>query len=102
MDNLGSIFKDWIMVVVGYTSGILYIGFIDARLAGISIIFTIFIGGVIHYLNLGALRWRRFRRDYEDKMTRQLVIMIMEKFTILKSNKLLSEVRKLGDLSDKR
>jgi ABC-type multidrug transport system fused ATPase/permease subunit len=100
--SISFIFRDFGWLAIGYISGILYIGSIDIRLAGISVAFTFAMIVLIHLLNKGAIRWRKFRRDYENHMTRQLVIMIMEKFTILKNGKIEREIDRLGDLSDRR
>ncbi len=57
---------------------------------------------IAYFLNLWALKYRRFRRDYRNNHTKNLVKILMNKQEIFQSEKIKNETENLDNYSNKQ
>lgn len=91
---------DMIRTIFGFAIFMVYIAWIDPSLLWIVIAYAAFSVLWIFFVNRQVLELRRKRHETYDDATSYIVKMLMEKFTILKNNKIDQEQRRLRKLYD--
>ncbi|MDD2516431.1 MAG: ABC transporter transmembrane domain-containing protein, partial [Candidatus Gracilibacteria bacterium] len=92
-DSLVDFYDQLLISIFGFSINLILICFIDVRLIAPVIIFSGILVLLIYLVNKKTLYYRNFRRESQDDVVRQVVKIIMEKFTILKNDKIGQEMK---------
>ena len=95
-----ALFKFWVNILA-YIFNIIMIGYININLVLPVIILTILLILSMNFTSTKTLIYRKKRKEYWEDESKQSTKILMEKFTILKNNKIDEEIDKILNINKK-